>query len=74
MNWLTQIPVSARDKERTEETKKLQEERVKQIALREEAKISNIKEPEPLKTTKTSRPNLALEIALFGAPMGLFKR
>lgn len=75
MSWLTNIPVSTRDKERTLEAKRLQEEHVKQIALREEAKIARVEQKvEPPKSLSTSRPNYALEIALFGAPMGLFKR
>ena len=80
MNWLTNIPVSARDKERTLEAKSLQEEHVKNTALREEAKIAlreeeNSREEQKPKCTdySSTQPNYALEIAIFGAPIGLFK-
>lgn len=77
MNWLTNIPTSALDIDRKHAHKEIEQQKINRLQrLKTESETIKVKRPAESKSSYSpyqSPIGMAVDIAVFGVPLGVFK-
>lgn len=77
MNWLTNIPTSALDIDRKHAHKEIEQQKINRLQrLKTESETIKVKRPTESKSSYPSYQSpigMAVDIAVFGVPLGVFK-
>ena len=77
MNWLTNIPTSALDIDRKHAHKEIEQQKINRLQrIKTESKTIKVERPTESKSSYSSYQSpigMAVDIAVFGVPLGVFK-